>query len=104
MRVNEIGALPDALARQPHCLVVIVADKLGVGSGAAIKAASGHARRSATKRGSIWRLSTIAASKVNTVAVSQNRAALDVRLTTEDVSEFDRWFLPRPSKRPLLVV
>jgi hypothetical protein len=44
------------------------------------------------------------ASKVNTVAVSQNRAALDVRLTTEDVSEFDRWFLPRPSKRPLLVV
>jgi hypothetical protein len=44
------------------------------------------------------------ASKVNTVAVSQNRAALDVRLTTEDVTEFDRWFLPRPSKRPLLVV
>jgi hypothetical protein len=36
MRANEIGALPDALARQPHCLVVIVADKLGVGSGAAI--------------------------------------------------------------------
>jgi len=29
-------------------------------------------------------------------AESQNRAALDVRLTTEDVSEFDRWFLPRP--------
>jgi hypothetical protein len=23
MRANEIGALPDALARQPHCLVVI---------------------------------------------------------------------------------
>jgi hypothetical protein len=43
-------------------------------------------------------------SKVNTVAVSQNQAALDVRLTTEDVSELDRWFLPRPSKRPLLVV
>jgi hypothetical protein len=37
-------------------------------------------------------------------AGSQNRAALDVRLTTEDVTEFDRWFLPRPSKRPLLVV
>jgi hypothetical protein len=36
MRANEIGALPDALARQPHCLVVIVADKLGAGSGAAI--------------------------------------------------------------------
>jgi hypothetical protein len=41
---------------------------------------------------------------LDTVAVSQNRAPLDVRLTTEDVSEFDRWFLPRPSKRPLLVI
>jgi hypothetical protein len=34
------------------------------------------------------------ASKINAVAVSQNRAALDVRLTTEDLSELDRWFLP----------
>jgi hypothetical protein len=32
------------------------------------------------------------------------KGALDVRLTTEQVSKFDRWFLPRPSKRPLLVV
>jgi diketogulonate reductase-like aldo/keto reductase len=44
------------------------------------------------------------ASKINAVAVSQNWAALDVRLTTEDVSELDRWFQPRSSKRPLHVV
>jgi diketogulonate reductase-like aldo/keto reductase len=30
-----------------------------------------------------------------------NRAALDVSLTTEDLSELDRWFLPPTSKRPL---
>jgi hypothetical protein len=44
------------------------------------------------------------ASKINAVAVSQNWVALDVRLTTEDVSELDRWFQPRSSKRPLHVV
>jgi hypothetical protein len=32
------------------------------------------------------------------------KGALDVRLTTEQVSKFDRRSLPRPSKRPLLVV
>jgi|HubBroStandDraft_6_1064221.scaffolds.fasta_scaffold2130992_2 hypothetical protein len=32
------------------------------------------------------------------------KGALDVRLTTEQISKFDRRSLPRPSKRPLLVV
>ena len=36
MRADEIGVLPDALARRPHRLVVIAADELGVGGDAAI--------------------------------------------------------------------
>jgi hypothetical protein len=51
MRANEIGALPDALARQPHCLVVIVADKLGAGSGAAINSGPVRTQTQSALRG-----------------------------------------------------
>ena len=30
VRADEIGALADPLARQPHCLVVVASEKLGV--------------------------------------------------------------------------
>ena len=37
MGADEIAALPDAFARQPHRLVVIAPDELGIGGDAAIK-------------------------------------------------------------------